>query len=227
MLIRAIAIDDEPKALEVVRAHASRISFLHLERLFTNPFEAVEYLHNNPIELIFLDVRMPDISGLELLNSLNKGKFLVIFTTAYAEFALQSYDVEALDYLLKPFDFSRFFKAVAKAQDKLKSADDYKFFFVNTGNQQRRITLNDILHIEGNGNYVTYHVQKEKVTVRSTIRETLSILPRQNFIQIHKSHIVSLAKIIKIQDNHVFVDGHRISIGARYRENLMKIVASQ
>ena len=223
-MISAIAIDDEPKALEVVRAHASRISFLHLEKLFTNPFEAVEYLRNNPVELIFLDVRMPDISGLELLKSLSKGKFLVIFTTAYADFAVQSYEVEALDYLLKPFDFSRFFKAVVKAQDKIKTPEDHKFFFVNTGNQQQKINLAEIIHIEGNGNYVTYYVQKEKVTVRSTIRETLSILPSQTFIQIHKSHIVSLNKVIKIQDNHVFVEGHRIPIGAHYRDNLLKII---
>ena len=207
-MIRAIAIDDEPKALEIIQNHAARISFLQIQEIFTNPFTALEYLNHASIDLIFLDINMRDISGLDLLNAIDKGKFLIIFTTAHSEFALQSYEVEALDYLLKPFDFSRFLRSVVKAQDKLSIRGNVNkdFFFVSTGNQQRKISFNDVLYIKGSGNYVTYHRDTEKIVVRSTIKETLSLLPPQIFVQVHRSYIIALNKLEKITTTMLLLD---------------------
>ncbi len=223
-MIRAIAVDDEPKALDVIENHAARISFLHLLDVFTNPFAGIEYLHKNSVDLIFLDIHMPDLSGLEFIKASNI-RAQVIFTTAHSDYALQSYDVDAADYLLKPFDFSRFLKAVTKAQHRLSSvgARVADFFFVSSGNQQRRISLAEIQFIEGNGNYVTYHVNTEKILVRSTVKEALSSLPPHIFVQTHKSYIISLKHLDKIQDNHAFISAQRIPIGASYREALMKV----
>jgi two-component system LytT family response regulator len=225
-MINAIAIDDEPKALDIVSTLASRIPFLNLVKSFTNPMEALQYVNDNAIDLIFVDIKMPDISGLDLVQALKKKECLVIFTTAHSEYALKSYDVQALDYLLKPFDFSRFLKAVTRAQEVLSMRDDLHqdFFFVNTGYQQRKISINDISHLKGDGNYVTYHVNNEKIVVRSTIKEALKLLPPRLFIQIHRSFIISLRKLDKIQDNHAFIGNHKISIGANYKNDFMKSI---
>lgn len=225
-MIKAIAIDDEPRALEVIKNHAARIPFLQLSGTFTNPLEALAYIHQERIKLVFLDIKMPDISGIDLLKSIQRGKILIIFTTAYSEYALESYDLEAIDYLLKPFDFSRFLRSVVKAQEQLTLRDNVEkdFFFVQTGHQQRKICFGDIDYIEGEGNYVTYSVNNEKIIVRSGIKETLQALPAQWFVQIHRSYIVSLRKLDKIQDNHVFIGNRRISIGANYREAFMKSI---
>lgn len=224
-MLSAIAIDDEPDALEILKSHAARVPFLKLQRVFTNPFEALEYIRLDRIDLVFLDIRMPDLSGLDFSQAIRKENPLIIFTTAHSEYALKSYDVEALDYLLKPFDFSRFLKAVTKAQESLRhNIASLDFFFVNTGYQQRKICFNDIKYIEGDGNYVTYHTDAEKIIVRSTIKETLSLLPPRLFIQIHRSYIISLRQLDKIQDNHAFVGDHRISIGASYKDRLVKLI---
>lgn len=225
-MIQAIAIDDEPRALEIIKNHAARIPFLQLSGTFTNPVEALAFVNQHAVELIFLDIKMPDISGIDLLKSLNRPKIIVIFTTAHSEYALDGYELDALDYLLKPFDFSRFLKSVLKVQEKLMAQNNavHDFFFVNTGYQQRKICFDAISHIEGDGNYVTYFVNEEKIVVRSTVKETLHLLPPNLFVQIHRSCIISLAKLDRIQDNHAFIGNYKIAIGANYKEPLMKII---
>lgn len=224
-MIKAIAIDDESKALTVIENHASRVSFLELQEVFTNPFMALDFIQKNNIDLIFLDINMPDISGLEFSRTILKKEILIIFTTAHSEYALESYEVEALDYLLKPFEFARFHAAVSKANDRLSSIDKSinDFFFVNTGNDRTKIFYNDISYIEGSGNYVTYYLDDKKVMVRATIRKTLSFLPSTNFFQIQRSYIVAISKIDRIKDNHVHIAKAKISIGPNYREPLLGV----
>lgn len=218
-MINAIAIDDEPKALKIIENHASRVSFLELKEMFTNPFMALDFLQRNKIDLIFLDINMPDISGLEFSRAILKKEVLIIFTTAHSEYALESYEIESVDYLLKPFEFARFHKAVSKVNERLsldnKSRTD--FFFVNTGNDRTKITFNDISYIKGSGNYVTYYLNDKRVMVRATIKETLSRLP-SNFFQIQRSYIVAISKIDRVKDNHVHIANAKISIGPNYRE---------
>jgi len=224
-MIQAIAIDDEPKALTIIQSHAAKVSFLTLEKSFTDPFQGIEYINEHAPDLVFLDINMPDISGLQLLKNLTT-KPLIIFTTAHSEYAVKSYEVAALDYLLKPFDYARFLLAATKAKDKLqqpkKQAAD--FFFVNTGNQKQRLFYKGIYFIEGEGNYVNYHTENGKVMVRSTIKKTLDFLPAETFIQIHRSYIIALPWIDKIEDNQVIINKQRIAIGATYRDGFLQII---
>jgi DNA-binding LytR/AlgR family response regulator len=165
-LITAIAIDDEPPALEVVRSHASKIPFINLKAEFTDAFKAIEYLQREPVDLLFLDIKMPDISGIDLLNSLNK-KPLVIFTTAYSEHAVTSFELDAIDYLLKPFALARFMKACNKASEiyHLRNNPESKkdYLFLKTGYEQVKVTFADIYYLEATGNYVNF-VLKDKLS---------------------------------------------------------------
>lgn len=225
-MMNCIAIDDEPRALDIIKSHVSRVDFLELKEVFVDPFKAVSYVRENAIDLIFLDINMPDIDGFDLLKHFGK-KPLIIFTTAHSEYALQSYEVEAVDYLLKPFDFSRFLMAVTKAQDKFaQSSPSSDFFFVNVGHQKKKIKYDEIYYVEGEGNYVNYCTSNGKILVRSTIKDTLSILPATAFVQIHRSYIVALAWIEKIEDNHVHISDTEISISASYKEDFMKMIES-
>lgn len=224
-MIRAIAIDDEPKALTIIQSHAAKVSFLTLEDSFTDPFQGIEYINDHAPDLVFLDINMPDISGLQLLKNLTKQP-LIIFTTAHSEYAVKSYEVAALDYLLKPFDYARFLLAATKAKEKLNGAkkQSTSFFFVNTGNQKQRLFFKEIYYIEGEGNYVNYYTKMGKVMVRSTIKKTLALLSKETFIQIHRSYIVALPWIDSIEDNHVYVAAKKISIGATYRTDFLEVL---
>lgn len=221
-MIRAIAIDDEPKSLEVIKVHANKTTLLDLVRTFTNPVSALEYLNTNDVDLIFLDIEMPDMSGLDFAKAIKKHKTTIIFITAHSEYAVHSYDLEAVDYLLKPFDLTRFLIAVKKAAQILQkqSSLNRDFLFVSTGTEVRKLWLNDILYIQSDGNYVTYHTGTEKILIRSSIKESLEHLPNI-FVQIHRSYIIALDKVLKIKNNHVFVGTTKISIGASFRQALM------
>ena len=215
-MISAIAVDDEPKALQVITSLATRVPFLQLAATFVDPWKALRYVNDHSVQLIFLDISMPDISGLEVSRALHSENVSIIFTTAHSEYALESYEVEAVDYLLKPFSFVRFHTAVTKVRERLGSQQS--FFFVNTGNQHRRVFYQDIRYVAGSGNYVTYHLEKEQILVRSTIKEALANLPTTHFAQIQRSYVVSLVHIEKIQDNHVYIGGTRLSVGPTYKD---------
>jgi len=222
-MLKAIAIDDEPSALSIIKSHADKVSFLNLAATFTDPFQGIEYINDHSPDIVFLDINMPDISGLQLLKNLTK-KPLIIFTTAHSEYAVKSYEVEAVDYLLKPFDYARFLLAVSKAKEKLKLPikRTNPFFFVNTGHQKQRLFYEDIYYLEGEGNYVNYYTAKGKTMVRSTIKKTAGLLPKERFIQLHRSYIVALSWIDKIEDNHIFIGDKRIPIGATYKADFLQ-----
>ncbi len=222
-MIRSIAIDDEPKALEVIKRHAEKVSFLKLEATFLNPFEALNYMNEHDIDLLFCDINMPELDGLSLVQNLSNPP-LIIFTTAYSEYAVDSYELAAVDYLLKPFQAGRFLKAVNKAKIMLKSAPnkapkrDRDFFFVNTGHQSKRLFYNEILYVESDGNYVQYHTETERILVRASMKETKDLLDSGDFVQIHRSYLVSLPWVHKVEDNHVYIGDKRLSISATYKE---------
>lgn len=222
-MITCIAIDDEPKALGIIRHHCARIPFLSLEDCFLDPFAAMAFLREKPVDLVFLDINMPDLSGLDLARLLLP-KPLLIFTTAHSEYALASYEVEAVDYLLKPFDFARLLAAVNKVSDRLKSGSlvSTDFFFVNAGAHKQRLVYQDLYYIESEGNYLNYVGKHGKTLVRSSIKEALELLPAQLFVQIHRSFLVSMAWIEKIEDHHVFIAQRKIAIGPTYREAFYK-----
>lgn len=226
-MITCIAIDDEPRALNVIKNHVSKVDFLELKESFVDPFKAISYLNEQPVDLIFLDINMPDISGFEFLKHLS-AKPAFIFTTAHSEYAIQSYEVEAIDYLLKPFDFSRFLLAATKAKNKLSENDNStvskEFLFLNTGLSKQKVLVDEIFYVESDGNYMNYITKNGKLMIRASIKETLNTLPSSRFVQIHRSFIVSLRWIEKIQDNHVYISGKEIPIGNTYKSKLLKLI---
>ncbi|MGK6352469.1 LytR/AlgR family response regulator transcription factor [Parapedobacter sp. DT-150] len=218
-MMTAIAIDDEPIALEVVRSHASRVPFLDLRAAYTNAFEALEDLQRQPVDLLFLDIKMPDISGIEFFRSLSK-KPLVVFTTAYSEHAVAGFELDAVDYLLKPFSLPRFLKACNKAQEwlLLRNANGIKsdYVFVKTGYDQVKIAFNDIDYLEATGNYVNFVLGDRQVLSRMTISECEELLPAHRFVRIHRSFITSVEKVQKVERHQLTVNGSILPIGASY-----------
>ncbi|MFC5412598.1 LytR/AlgR family response regulator transcription factor [Larkinella bovis] len=224
MQLTAIAIDDEPQALEVVRMHAAKVPFLDLKAGFTDAFEAIPYLQQNKIDLIFLDIKMPDISGVEFAHSLPTLP-MIVFTTAYADYAVEGFELDAIDYLLKPFSLVRFLKACNKALDhkSLREGDADEFMFVKTGYEEEKVRFEEILYLEADGNYVTLVLKNRNVLTRQTMTEMLRLLPENQFVRIHRSYSISLRHIDKMSRSEITVAGFKIPIGASYEENVAEI----
>lgn len=225
-MLTAIAIDDEPMALEVVKAHASKVPFLDLKETFTNAIIAIEFLKSNPVDLIFLDIKMPDISGMEFATLIPK-ETMVIFTTAYSEHAVKSFELDAIDYLLKPFNLSRFLKACQKAQEwfELKHGpkNNADSIFIKTGFEKVKINFDELLFCEANGNYVNFHLQNQKIISRMTLAETENILP-SNFLKTHRSYLVNAQKIEKIERHQVHIGGKTTPLSSAFYEELVNKV---
>jgi len=222
-VLTAIAIDDEPLALEVVRSHAGKVPFLNLKAEFTDAFKAMEYLQHEQIDLLFLDIKMPDISGIDLLNCLNK-KPLVIFTTAYSEHAVESFELDAIDYLLKPFALTRFIKACNKANEiynlRNSTGEKKNYLFLKSGYEQVRVNFEDICYLEATGNYVNYVLKDKTILSRLTITEVEAMMPAGEFIRIHRSFIAAVNKIDKIERHQLLVNGAVLPVGNLYYQNI-------
>ncbi len=224
-MLSAIAIDDEPHALEVVKLHAAKVPFIQLRATFTDAFEAIDYLKKNETDLIFLDVRMPDISGIEFLGILPNPP-AVIFTTAYSEYAVKGFELDAVDYLMKPFSLARFTKACHKAFE-LRQPDrrgQPEFFFLKTGYEEEKVMYKDILYIKADRNYTEYFLQDgRKLVSRQSISDAAEILPADVFVRVHRSYIVAVGKISKIGRHSVWVGDTCFDIGVSFENNLLKI----
>lgn len=220
--MKAIAIDDEPIALDIVKSHASKVPFLELKAEFTDAFKALDYLQKEPVDLIFLDIKMPDISGIDFFNSLNK-KPLVIFTTAYSEHAVTSFDLDAVDYLLKPFSLSRFIKGCNRAFELYNfrnSGEALDHLFIKTGFEQVKVFFNEILYLEASGNYVTFALKDKQILSRSTFNEAATLLPAEKFIRVHRSYIAAEDKIDKIERHQLTINGIKIPLSEAYSQNI-------
>ena len=215
----AIAIDDEPQALEVIRLLAEKVPFLSLQASFTDAMEALVYLQNNPVDLVFLDIKMPDISGLDWVRGLINPP-LIIFTTAFLEYAAESYELQAVDYLVKPIAFNRFLKAVNRAS-QLRQQERPAFTFVKSGHQYVRIDFDKLKYLQGATNYVEFYTTTEKVTVRMKLNEAIELLP-ENFVQIHRSYLVNLKHIQRVEHNHVVMGEAKIAIGKSWKDGFIK-----
>lgn len=228
-MLKAIAIDDEPIALDVIKNLSSKISFIEWKGFFTDAFKALDVLQKEKIDLIFLDIKMPDISGIDFLRSIPDPP-MVIFTTAYSEHAVQSFELDAIDYLLKPFSLSRFLKACNKANEQYElkkisnnQTPSEKSIFIKSGYEQIHVALNDILYAESNGNYMQFVLADKKILSRLTMSETEALLPAGLFIRIHRSYIVSKKQITKIEKNNVWIHNIELPVGANYANEVAKI----
>ena len=229
-MLTCIAIDDEPIALDVIRFHANKVPFLDLKETFVNAVEALTYLRTNPVDLVFTDINMPDITGLDVARLLPPGT-LFIFTTAYAEHAVRGFELNAVDYLVKPIDFGRFLQGVNRVNDRQlmdsKPADSAKTsgsgtLFVKDGYDYVRIDLDELLFVESEGNYLTFFELTKKVVTRMTLPEALAQLPADQFMRVHKSFVVNLNQIDKIERHQVLVaDKRPVPISPTYRDDLL------
>lgn len=221
----AIALDDEPIALEVIRSHASRVPFVELKGVFTDAFKAMEYLKKEPIDLLFLDIKMPDISGIDFLHSLHV-KPLVVFTTAYTEHAVTSFDLDAVDYLLKPFSLPRFVKACNKVQELYEARNkgsNALYIFLKTGYEQVKVNFADIQYLEAAGNYVSFVLKDKSVLTRMTFGEVENLLPEGKFVRIHRSYVAAVDHIARIERHQVHINGRAIPVGEMYMERLKEL----
>ena len=224
--MKAIAIDDEPIALDIIKSHAAKVPFLELKATFTDAFQALEYLQRENVDLIFLDIKMPDISGIDLFSSLRK-KPLVIFTTAYSEHAVASFDLDAVDYLLKPFSLARFIKGCNKAFEIYNFRNDSQkadHLYIKAGYEQIKVLFDDILYLEAAGNYVNFVLKEGTVLSRSTFNEAVNQLPTEKFVRVHRSYLVAANKVDKVEKHQVTIGKIKIPVGEAYGANLAGIV---
>lgn len=235
-MIRCLAIDDEILALDLIEDNVRKIPFLDLVKKCQNPVEAMDILRQEKIDLLFLDIQMPDISGIQLLKSLPR-KPVVIFTTAYSNYAIEGYDLDVLDYLLKPYTFDRFLKAVNKAREyidfkeKSLSMENQKtppalsnYLFVRSEYKLVSIDLSELEYIEGLGDYVKIYSGGSPVLTQMSMKSMEEKLPSSDFVRIHRSYIVSVKKIDFIRKNILSIKGKSIPISEHYRERLFKII---
>ncbi len=222
-MLRTIAIDDEPMALEVVKNLSAKIQFMDLVAVFTDPFKAIDYLQHEKIDLIFLDIKMPDISGIELLKSLARPP-MVIFTTAYSDHALESFDLDVIDYLLKPFSQSRFLKACNRAAEQFRLKNGEAPFFIKSGTENIRLEPDDLLYVESRGNYMQFVLRDKIITSRLTMSEVEVLLPSAHFVRIHRSFIAAKKHITRVDKNSVWVKDTELPIGSGFAHEIDKLI---
>ncbi|MCB9348471.1 MAG: response regulator transcription factor [Lewinellaceae bacterium] len=240
-LLSCIAVDDEPRALEVIRLHAAKTPFLNLQRTFRSPVEALAWLKDNPVGLLFLDINMPDVSGLSF-RDLAGPSMMIIFTTAYSEYAVESYEQDAVDYLVKPIRYERFLKAALRARERqvaqrpqpppipaeAKEEDTMSnSLFIKSGKKHFRLLIDEILYLEKDGNYLWFITPERRLLSRFSTGEALEMLPGEHFMQVHRSYIVALPHIEEVENHQIKTGSHTIPMAKAYREALMARLAGR
>ena len=224
--MKCIAIDDEPKALEVIERYSQKSDLVDLKATFREPVKAIEFLNRERIDLIFLDINMPDITGMQLIQTLAT-RPMVIFTTAYSNYAVESYNLNAIDYLLKPITFERFLAAVNKASNQLSlqnkpsaKEEEPGTVFIKSGPHTYQVRVADILYLEKDGNYITVHLKDKIILIRENMGDIFDLVPAADFVRVHKSFVVAIKHIAMIEVHQLIINGEKIPIGSTYRESL-------
>jgi two-component system LytT family response regulator len=244
MILKCIAVDDEPLALDILEDYISKVPFLQLVKRTENAIEALQLVQAGGIDLVFLDIQMPDLTGIQFLK-IASGKSNYILTTAYSQYALESYDLNVSDYLLKPIAFDRFYKAVEKVHNQLQKSEPVApaqvepatpstpsahalqvqdFIFVKTEHKIQKIQLDDILYIEGLKDYISIFTKNERVITLQNMKKMEETLPKGEFIRVHKSYIIALDKIESIERSRISITGKIIPIGDTYRDEFFKLI---
>lgn len=248
MTLKCIAVDDEPLALDIIEDYVSKVPFLELVKRTENAIEALQLVQAGGIDLVFLDIQMPDLTGIQFLKIANN-KASYILTTAYSQYALESYDLNVSDYLLKPIAFDRFYKAVEKVHNQHKKEHVtpeaitpapavaavagasiqpvQDFIFVKTEHKIQKIELDDILYIEGLKDYISIYTKAERIITLQNMKKMEETLPSKQFIRVHKSYIISLDKIESIERSRITICGKIIPIGDTYRDEFFKYIENK
>jgi DNA-binding LytR/AlgR family response regulator len=232
-MINCIIVDDEQHAIDLLLRHISKLPLLQVQLATTNAVEAFQYVQQHQADLIFLDVQMPDLTGMQFLK-LFKGKSKVILTTAYPEHALEGYEHDVIDYLLKPIVFERFLKAAQKAIDAItvsssgitsNQTNQEDFLFLKTeGRKMVKVLLKDIEYAESLGNYLAIHTSSKKIIILLTMKELAEKLPAHQFIRIHNSYLVALNKITEVNGNQLQLQKQKLPIGESYKKSFLKVI---
>jgi len=231
MKLRCIAIDDEPLALEIITDYVSKVPFLELIKTFDNALDSIDYIKTEEPDLMFLDIQMESFTGIQLVQTLSK-KPEVIFTTAHDNYAVEGFELNAADYLMKPISFERFVKAVDKVYNKLRpipekrsygevtiSNPSEKYFFVKTENRLQKVFYDDILYIEGQGDYLRIISRVSKIMTLQNFKTLAAILPEKNFIRVHKSYMVAINKIDSVSRNRISIGDDIIPVSDSYKNS--------
>jgi DNA-binding LytR/AlgR family response regulator len=218
-MIRAIAIDDEPLALQVLQHHAAMVNNVSIEHTFTNASEGLRYTHQHKPDVVFIDIKMPDHNGLDIAIALPPATH-IIFTTAYSQYAIQGFDINAADYLLKPISFQRFVQACGKIEKLLTNISRSSVITVRENGCWIRIPLSHLLYIQAKGNYLHLVTTTSTHLIRNTLQEFASHLPH-TFLRVHKSYIVNTAAVDVVENNQVIVSGHKVPVSAQLRSALL------
>lgn len=226
MKINCIVVEDEPLALKKISGYINKIDYLNLLSVFNNAIDAIGFLKTSAVDLIFLDIRMKGLTGIQLLESLNT-KPKIIITSAYDEYALKGYELDVSDYLLKPFAFDRFVKSVEKiyrelAESKLKQKPDC--IFVKTEYRIEKVDLKNILYIKGMKDYLQICTISKKIMTLQSFRNFILALPEKDFVRVHNSYIVSISKINSIERNRIKIGGEFIPISNSYKDNFFNLL---
>lgn len=229
--MNCIIVDDEPLAREAIELLVKDISYLKLTGTFNNATSAAKFMDESPVDLIFLDIQMPGITGIEFAKTVSKNS-LIIFTTAYSEYALDSYEVDAIDYLIKPIVPERFQKAADKAlayhsllQQEEKEAIEYseeEYFFVKSDRKYFKVNFKDILFVEGLKDYVILQLDEQRIITRMNLKGIYDLLPKNHFLRVNKSYIVNTTHIDAFDNNDIFIKTHEIAIGSSYRDSFFE-----
>jgi len=227
MRLTCVALDDEPLALQIIAQYCGSIDFINLQKVFTNPDEAKIYIEQNQVDVLFLDIQMPDINGIQFYKSLSK-KPVVIFTTAFKDYAAEGFNIDAVDYLLKPYSNERFLKAIQKTKEYIEflSAQDlqYNSIFVKCNNEMVKINLKNIEYIEALDDYIKIYIKPYPVLTLMTLKGVMEKLPAQLFARVHRSYIVPLDRIEKFSRNKIQIAGKEIPIGSSYADVYEKLL---
>lgn len=234
MKLKAISVDDEPRAHTVIQHHASKIEQLELIESFTSSIKAAAYLNENQVDILFLDINMPDMNGIALLKTL-KNPPHVIFTTAYEEYAVESYDFEAMGYLLKPIEFSKFFQAVMRVVEKMKTKpqsfhssdqESKKVIFLKSGTKLLKIDTSKINYITASGNYAELRIGAEKLLVDHNLNELMEKLPPETFFRIHRSYSINSTYLEEYESHQLKISGQILPIGKTYRQAIKSLFSN-
>jgi two-component system, LytTR family, response regulator len=223
MKLKCIIVDDEPPATRILKNYVEKVSFLEEIGIFNDALKALDFLNSNKVDVLFLDIQMPQLTGLQLSRIISKD-IKVIFTTAYPDFALEGFELNAVDYLLKPIAFERFYQAVSKLNAELNTevvtSNSSDFIFIKTDgkNKFQKLFLDEILYIESLQNYVCIHTVKQQIITHSSLKNVIESLPEKNFIQIHKSYVVALKQIESTDSFSVFINAKELPIGATFKD---------
>ncbi|MGF7077575.1 LytR/AlgR family response regulator transcription factor [Mucilaginibacter sp. 3215] len=234
-LLKFVVVDDEPLALEILDGYLKRIDHVHSVFLFSNAVDALHHLKDHHADVLLLDIEMPEMTGIQFLKLLPEPP-LTVFTTAYRNYAFEGYELGVIDFLLKPISFKRFGQAIDKIReflalkaqydhaDDLPAGESTGFIFVKSGVQRIKLYFNEVTHIQGLKDYAIIYTNKEKILLKGSIKAMLDIFPEKRFVRVHKSFIVSVNKITRLESNRIILNGHEIPVGRSFKEDLERVL---